>query len=248
MGLEDFRRTGREYIIKQNKHEKPPKVWSNVLANEKFGTVVTNNMGGFTYDKNSRLNRITAWSNSPVNDIPSEIIYLKDLSSGKVWTLNSNVIEDDEDYYMTYGFGYVKASHTSLGIIQETDIFIPKDDRVKINIIRLKNTLSEKRHLKMIYYLKPVLGEDEIKSNGYIDLNFDKDKNRIIAKRIYGDSLSKTVYISSSEKIISYTGNNLSFVGNGDLSCPKGVYKDRLSMENALRSAKLHCVRVRYYT
>lgn len=170
-------------------------------------------MGGFTYYKNSRLNRITAWANKPENDIPSEIIYLKDLDFGKVWTLNANVMPDDEDYYMTYGFGYASLYHASLGLIQETSIFVPKEDSVKINIIKLKNTLSEKRKLKLVYYLKPVLGEDEINTNGYIDLKFDKEKNVIFAKRIYGDSLSKIVYVSSSEKIKSYTGNDLSFIG-----------------------------------
>lgn len=226
--------TGKEYIIKQNKKIKPQVSWSNVIANNKFGTIVTNNMGGFTYSKNSRLNRLTAWANSPVFDPPSEIIYLKDETSKKVWTLNANVMGDDEDYYMIYGFGYAKSCHTSLGIIQETDIFVPREDSIKINIIKLKNTLSEKRRIKLIYYLKPVLGEDETKTNGYIDLNFDERKNIILAKRIYGDSLSKKVYVSSSEKIKSYTGNNLRFIGEGDLSSPKAVYEQELSMENAL--------------
>ena len=214
MDLVDSQATGKEYIIRQNKSQTLPCAWSNVLANKQFGTVITNNMGGFTYNKNSRLNRRTAWENSPFDDMPSEIIYLKDLDFGKIWTLNANVMPDDEDYYMTYGFGYAKSYHASLGLIQEDEIFIPQDKSAKMNIIRLKNTLSEKRRLKLVYYLKPVLGEDEIRTNGYIDLDFDKEKNIVFANRIYGDSLSKVVYISSSERIVSYTGNKLSFIGN----------------------------------
>ena len=48
------------------------------MANKKFGTLVTENMGGYTWYKNSRLNRVTSWENQPNYDIPSEIIYLKD--------------------------------------------------------------------------------------------------------------------------------------------------------------------------
>ena len=121
---------------------------------------------------------------------------------------------DDEAYYMTYGFGYVRGYHSNLGLIQETEVFVPKDKSAKVNIIRLKNTLSEKRKLKIIYYIKPVLGEDETKTSGYIDLEFEKDKNIIFAKNIYGEGLAKTVYISCSEKKNSYTGNNMSFVRN----------------------------------
>ena len=55
------------------------------MANEKFGTLVTENMGGYTWYKNCRLNRITSWENQPSFDIPSEIIYLKDEENGAKW-------------------------------------------------------------------------------------------------------------------------------------------------------------------
>lgn len=60
-------------------------------------------MGGYTWYKNSRLNRLTAWANNPTNDIPSEIIYLEDMENKKVWSLGQNPIPDSNDYYITYG-------------------------------------------------------------------------------------------------------------------------------------------------
>lgn len=155
--LGGFSEDGKEYIIKINKKQNTPVPWSNVLANENFGTIVTSNMGGYTWSKNSRLNRISSWINNPVNDIPSEIIYLKDIDYEKAWSLNFSPMPDDNDYYVIYGFGYAKFFHASLGIIQETEIFVPKEEKIKINIIRLKNTTSEKRKLRLIYYIKPVL-------------------------------------------------------------------------------------------
>ncbi len=233
-GIGGFSEDGKEYIIRQNKNIFPPTPWSNILANEKFGSIITNNMGGFTYSKNSRLNRISAWANTPSNDVPSEIIYLRDVELGNAWTLNANVMPDDRDYYMIYGFGYVKGYHSSLGLIQETETFVPRKDSLKVNIIRLKNTLANKRRIKFVYYIKPVLGEDEIKTSGNIKLRFDETNNVLFAKNIYGETLSKNVFISSSEKVRSYTGNNLSFLGKGDLYNPSGIYGERLSMENAL--------------
>lgn len=137
---------------------------------------------------------------------------MKDLGSGDVWTLNSNVIPDDEDYYTFFGFGYVKSFHASLGLIQENEVFVPKEDSAKVNIIRLKNILSDKRRLKLVYYIRPVLGEDELKSNGFIEVSLNRDKNFVCVKNLYGDGIVKTMYISCSEKILSFTGNNLSFV------------------------------------
>lgn len=152
-----FTEDGKEYVIKMNKNKKLPAPWSNVLTNEKFGTIVTSNMGGYTWSKNSRLNRISSWINMPDNDIPSEIIYLKDMMYNKKWTLNFSPMPDENNYYVFYGFGYAKYYHASLGIIQETEVFVPKNYGVKINIIRFKNTTAEKRRLKLIYYIKPVL-------------------------------------------------------------------------------------------
>ena len=227
-----FSEDGKEYIIKINKAENVPAPWSNVLANRNFGTIVTSNMGGYTWSKNSRLNRITSWINRPENDIPSEIIYLKDMEYKKTWSLNANPAPDDGDYYITHGFGYSKFYHASLGIIQETEVFVPVEDRIKVNILRLKNTMPEKRTLKIVYYLKPVLGEDETKTNGYIDLKFID--NVIYAKNIYGEGLSKNVYLTSSEKIASYTGNKIEFIGNKDLNEPDALDKVELSNENSL--------------
>ena len=52
-----FSKDGTEYNIRVNKEEKLPTVWSNIMANEKFGTVVTEGLGGYTWYKNSRLRK-----------------------------------------------------------------------------------------------------------------------------------------------------------------------------------------------
>lgn len=52
-----FSKDGTEYHIRVNKEEKLPTVWSNIMANEKFGTVVTEGLGGYTWYKNSRLRK-----------------------------------------------------------------------------------------------------------------------------------------------------------------------------------------------
>ena len=58
--------------------EQTPLPWSNVIANPRFGFLVTESGGGYTWAGNSRENKLTSWSNDPVTDPPSEIIYLRD--------------------------------------------------------------------------------------------------------------------------------------------------------------------------
>ena len=66
--------------------------------------------------------RLTAWNNNQVTDVPSEIIYLEDMESKNIWSLGVNPTPDNNDYYITYGFGYSKYMHTSNGILQDLKI------------------------------------------------------------------------------------------------------------------------------
>ena len=230
-----FSEDGKEYLIKVNKENRLPTIWSNIMANEKFGTLVTESMGGYSWHKNSRLNRVTAWQNYACYDIPSEIIYLKDMQTKKVWSLGLNPMPDSKNYNVIYGFGYTKYIHKSDGLEQELEIFVPKEDGIKVQILKLKNTTLNRKKIKIVYYMKPVLGEDEIKTNGYINLKYDANNNIICAQNLYNSEFANDViYVSNSEKIKSYTGNKNFFIGEGNLSNPESLKRTSLNNENSL--------------
>jgi len=109
-----FSKDGKEYIIKVNKNHNCPMPWSHVLANNNMGTIVTESMGGYSWYKNSRLNRITSWANNAIIDVPSEVIYLKDEETQKAWSVGLNPMPDNNDYYVFYGFGYARFMHSSV--------------------------------------------------------------------------------------------------------------------------------------
>lgn len=227
----DFLGDGKEYLIKVSKDNRLPSVWSHVIANPKFGTLVTESMGGYTWSKNCRLNKITAWSNNNILDIPSEAIFLEDLENNKKWSIGLNPMPDNQEYYITYGFGYAKYLHSSNSIIQNLTVFVPKDDSVKVNILNLKNTLPRKKKIKLVYYIKPVLEEDEIKSDGYIDVEFNQNSNILCAKNLANQDFDSIMYVGSSQKISSYTGDKNFFFGKGSLENPEGLKAIELNCE-----------------
>ena len=239
-----FSEDGTEYRIKQNIDNPIPTVWSHVMANPKFGTLVTNNMGGFTWSKNSRLNRITAWSNNLITDEPSEVIYIKDKDLMESYSVGKVPKPDENEYSVIYGLGYAKYYHSNYGVTQEVEVFVPTNDSVKVNILNLKNTTQDKKNLSLIYYIKPVLGEDELKSNGYIDLNFNRNANLISVENLYENGISKNVFVSSSEKISSYTGNKVSFIGSGNIGEPESLDKISLTNENSLGNSSCIAIQI----
>ncbi len=230
-----FSPDGKEYLIRVNQQNRLPTVWTHIMANEKFGTTVTESMGGYSWYKNCRLNRVSSWGNQPSYDIPSEVIYLKDEESQKAWSLGLNPMPDDKNYHIVYGFGYCQYTHKSKGIEQELELFVPKEDSCKIGILTLRNTTPNRKRLTLYYYLKPVIGEDEIKSNGYIDLHFDVNNNLLQARNLYREEMEQTrIYVSSSEKIKSYTGDKNFFLGEGGIANPQALKKVSLNNQNSL--------------
>ncbi len=194
-----FSSDGREYIICVDKNV--PAVWSNVLANENFGTIVTQNLGGFSWYRNSRLNRISKWSNDSIMDTPSEEIYVQDESENKVWRLGKG------NLLVTHGFGYSKYEQNKLDIKQKLEVFVSMKNNIKFNLLLLKNNTNHTKKINLIYKVNTVLDEDEIKSEGNINLEYNKPKDVICSKNLYSSSINCVSYVYSSEKILSYTGN-----------------------------------------
>lgn len=195
-----FENDGLSYVICVDKNI--PSVWSNVITNGRFGSIVTQNLGGYTWSKNSRLNRITRWSNDTILDTPSESIYIKDLINRKVWRVGDNYSK------VKYGFGYVNLKQKAKDIKQELDVFVPINDDVKVNILKICNNTNENKKLNLIYKIDDILGEDELKTNGYLNLEYIDKEDYIKINNLYEQDVNETVYMYSSEKIKAYSGNN----------------------------------------
>jgi len=197
-----FSEDGKEYVICVD--EDIPSVWSNVLASESFGTIVTQNLGGFTWYKNSRLNRISKWSNDNIIDTPSEQIFIQDETEGTVWQLGKGNLR------VTHGFGYSIYEQNKLDIKQRLEVFVSMKDNIKFNLFKLKNNTNHTKKISLIYKVDTVLEEDEIKSEGNIKLKYNETKGCIYSKNLCASSIKSISYLYSSEPISSYTGNTSS--------------------------------------
>lgn len=157
------------------------------------------------------------------------------LKTQKHGHFGANPIPDDRNYNVIYGFGYAKYIHQSYGVHQELSVFVPKEDSAKISILKLKNITPHKKKLRLYYYAKMVLGEDEIKTDGYEAVKYKVNNNMLEVKNLYCSEFQDTVgFISSSEKIKSYTGDKKFFFGKGGISNPDGITKTALNNDSGL--------------
>ena len=124
-GLGGFTPDGREYAIYLKPGSQTPVPWVNVMANSKFGALVSESGIGFTWSGNSQSNRLTPWHNDPVSDPQSEVIYLRDDESGAVWTPTALPIREQDAYRARHGQGSTVFEHNSHAIGQELTVFVP---------------------------------------------------------------------------------------------------------------------------
>lgn len=226
-----FANDGKEYIIKLTKDINTPRPWINVISNNNFGFVVTESGGGFTWSENSRENKITPWSNDPISDMPGEIIYTKDEETGEIWTVTPLPIREKESYIITHGIGYSTISHNSHGIQQSLTVFVPVDEPIKLNVLKIKNISSIKRKLSFTYYIRPVLGVDENKNQFFIKTELDDKTGAILVRNPYNtDFPNRLTFVDTSEIGRNFTCDRVEFLGQlGSLREPEGLKREGLS-------------------
>src|SRR5438552_169687 len=119
-GLGGFEAAGREYVTVLGPGQWTPAPWINVIANPGFGFQVSESGSGYTWSVNSRENQLTAWSNDPVTDPPSETLYVGDDETGALWGPTALPIrEEGPPYVSRHGQGYSQFEHVSHGIALE---------------------------------------------------------------------------------------------------------------------------------
>ena len=156
--LGGFADGGREYVTVLGEGQWTPAPWVNVIANPNFGFTVSESGSGFTWAGNSRENRLTPWSNDPVNDPPGEVLYVRDEDTGVVWTPTPLPIRETSPYVVRHGQGYTRFQHQSHGIALELVQFVPSEDPIKISRLVIRNLTDRPRRLTVTAYVEWVLG------------------------------------------------------------------------------------------
>ena len=184
-GYGGFKNNGKEYVIYK---KDTPTPWSNIIANENFGTIITNNGCGYTYAYNSGEFKITSWTNDMVSNDKSEGFYF-----------NEKTFDPEK---CTHGFGYSVLESETKEFKQEVTEFVASEDTVKIYLLKLTNKKKEKSKLDITFWINPTFGNFEEKTARHILTEFLQKDNYLKMRNVYSIYYGDVnVFMSSSEKI-----------------------------------------------
>ena len=225
-GLGGFAENGREYVIVLREGVRTPEPWVNVIANPNFGFLVSESGSGFTWSLNSHENQITAWSNDHVLDPPSETIYLRDESTGEIWTPTALPIRyEDGTYEARHGQGYSRFKHTSHGISTDLIQFVPLRDSIKISRLTLQNDSGRFRRISVTAYVEWLLGSSRAASVPYIVTEVDPRTGSLLARSVWnGEFGGRVSFADLSGRQSSFTCDRAEFLGrNGTAERPAAL-------------------------
>ncbi len=230
-GLGGFTPDGREYVISLAPGQVTPAPWVNVLANPYFGTVISENGGGYTWNENAHEFRLTPWQNDPVSDSSGEALYLRDEETGHVWSPTPLPARASTRCVIRHGFGYSVFETSSGGIRSELWVYVAVDAAVKFSVLKVRNESGRPRRLSATGYVEWVLGDLRAKSAMHVITEIDPQSGAIFARNPYSAEFADRVaFFDVDDPTRNLTGDRTEFLGrNGTLGNPAAMHRSRLS-------------------
>lgn len=229
-GYGGFSEDGKEYVIYLPKGTTTPLPWVNVIANKKFGFLITERGSSYSWSLNSREYKLSPWSNDPILDSSGEAMFLKDESTEIYWSPTPQPARDNSPYTIRHGQGYSIFEHTSYGIRQETKMFVPLDDSLKIVELKLTNETDSAKKLSVYYYMEFILGQSREHNTPYLVTEIDNET--VLCRNVYQEEFAQRVSFIKGVggKFKSFTCDRQEFIGiNRNLKHPQGLEKKQLS-------------------
>ncbi|MFA6957176.1 MAG: glucoamylase family protein [Thermoanaerobaculia bacterium] len=221
-GLGGFSRDGREYVVVLDGERDTPLPWVNVLANPRFGSIVTTSGSAHTWAGNSRENRLTPFANDAVTDPTAEAIFVRDEESGAVWGATPSAIRRSRRsprWIVRHAAGVTRFARSANGIAQELALFVARDEPVKFSLLTLSNRSERPRRLSLFSYCEWLLGPPNASGPRFVATELDAEAGAILARDLYNPDRGCVAFAASSDPLVSATGDRLEFLGrNGSLS------------------------------
>jgi cellobiose phosphorylase len=142
-----FTDDGRTFVITD---PATPMPWVNVICNGRFGVVVSQNGGGFSWLDNSQLNVLTRWEMDLARDVHGKYLYLADQQTGDVWSLAPSPCKTAYSRYRcehTQGATTFETEHLGIGAVWT--IAVAPNDPVEVWTVTLTNHSKHARRLRL---------------------------------------------------------------------------------------------------
>ncbi|MFO0861598.1 MAG: hypothetical protein U0570_13690 [Phycisphaerales bacterium] len=180
-----------------------PMPWVNVICNGRYGLVISQNGGGFSWFDDAQHNVLTRWEMDLVRDCYGKFLYVADLDAPldapDVWSLAPAPCRRPYDESTcTHALGSSTFHTLRSGIRANWTLTVDPKDHVEVWCVELTNTTRKPRSLRLASYFEWTCGvAPDVKREFhrlFFDVSFDESANRraIVSTKNMWDIRPKT--------------------------------------------------------
>ncbi len=227
-----FEAGGAAYTLRVTPRDPTPAPWVNVLANERFGTLVSESGTATTWCLNSGENRLTPWPNDPLLDQGGEALYLRDEASTAVWSPTPLPAPPgpDAQYTVTHEAAATTYTHVSHGFEQTVRVHVPPHASVKVVRVTVLDVSGRPRRVTATYAVDWVLGLDRAGSAPYLRSRHDPGTNVVLVTNPFHlEHPARVAFLATDLPVHGLTADRGEFYGRGGRSAPAALGRIGLS-------------------
>ncbi len=220
-----FDETRREYVITR---PDTPAPWANYLGSPAYGAIISNNAGGYSFEKSGANGRILRYVFNQF-DRPGRYIYIRDNDNNDFWSASWQPVGKDLSTYKSecrHGTGYTEIKAEYDNIASSAVYYVPENKTYEVWKLNVKNTGDTKRKLSVFGYCEFTnennYEQDQVnlQYTQFITKTYFK-QNKIIQTinenvsggPINGDSAKTRFFGLAGNPVASYCGDKESFIG-----------------------------------
>lgn len=253
-----FSDDGNEYVIKTHNTPKP---WINVISNGKYGLVISQTGGGFSWHTHSEFNRLNRWHQDLIQDNWGKYFYIKDYDTNEVWSPTWMPVKKKLDKYtVVHGIGYSRFESEFKNIKVTLTVYVPLNEELELWNFSINNKNNRKINLSIYTYFEWCLGSSADHHREFhktfLETEFNPNLNCLLAtKRLWeiplGDRGHWNIeypyygFISCSEEITDYDSDKETFIGRfSSVELPDGIFSPSLKRKTGKWNDSVAAVKI----
>ncbi|MFN0011398.1 MAG: GH36-type glycosyl hydrolase domain-containing protein [Phycisphaerales bacterium] len=136
-----------------------PVPWCNVICNGRYGLVLSQNGGGFSWYDDAQHNVLTRWEMDLVRDCYGKFLYLADLDSGQIWSAAPAPTQVEYQHYLcTHALGSSTFTTRYADIEAKWTLGVAPAEPCELWWVELTNTSTRPRRLRISSYFEWTCG------------------------------------------------------------------------------------------
>jgi len=153
MNFGHFDDAAREYVITR---PDTPRAWSNYLGSRRYGAIITNNAGGYSFTRSPASGRFLRHRyNAVPMDLPGRQFYLRDRETGDFWSNAWQPVGKPLSEFKAttrFGLGYAVIESEYRGLRSAATYFVPLDRDFEIWRLQVTNLGAAPRALSVFSF------------------------------------------------------------------------------------------------